>query len=100
VSGSTDRYGTVGAYPWDCEWAAERAAEALCYLGHHYPEGLSNLRALDEHEEAAHRAAMRADREGYLEALRSYMRAGRNEALRRRRHAGVPVDAPAAARGR
>lgn len=62
---------------WDTEWAAERAAEALRYLGTHYPECLENLRALDRHERAAHEAAMRGDRDAYLEALRAYCRAGR-----------------------
>lgn len=78
---------TVAAEPWDSEWAAERAAEALRYLGSNYPEGLENLRVLDEHEEAAHEAARRGDEDAYLEALRSYMRAGRDEALRIRREA-------------
>jgi hypothetical protein len=72
----------VGVEPWDTEWAAERAAEALCYLGTHYPECLEALRVLDEHETAAHEAALLGDREGYLEALRSYMKAGRDESLR------------------
>jgi hypothetical protein len=73
--------------PWDTEWAAQKAAEALRYLGRNYPESLENLRALDEHEEAANEAAMRGDREAYLEALRSYCRAGRDEALRIRQGA-------------
>jgi hypothetical protein len=42
---------------------------------------------LDQHEEAAHEAAMRGDRDAYLEALRCYMKAGRNAALRIRRGA-------------
>jgi hypothetical protein len=73
--------------PWDTEWAAEKAAEALRYLGRNYPECLENLRVLDEHETAAHEAAILGDREGYLEALRCYMKAGRDEALRIRRGA-------------
>jgi hypothetical protein len=77
----------VGVEPWDCEWAAERAAEALRYLGRNYPECLENLRVLDEHETAAHEAALLGDREGCLEALRGYMKAGREEALRIRRDA-------------
>ena len=81
------RDGAVGVEPWDTEWAAERAAEALRYLGRNYPECLENLRALDAHETAAHEAALLGDREGYLEALRGYMRAGRDEALRLRRGA-------------
>jgi hypothetical protein len=34
---------------WDTEWAAEKATEALRYLGRYYPECLENLRVLDEH---------------------------------------------------
>jgi hypothetical protein len=73
--------------PWDTEWATERAAEALRYLGRNYPECLENLRILDEHETAANEAAMRGDRGAYLEAVRAYCRAGRDEALRIRRRA-------------
>jgi hypothetical protein len=68
---------------WDTEWAAVKAAEALRYLGRHYPEGLTSS-ALHEHEDAANRAAVEGDREAYLEALRDYCRAGRAEALRKR----------------
>jgi hypothetical protein len=78
---------TAGAEPWDVEWAAERAAEALRYLGRNYPECLEDLRVLDEHETAAQEAAMRGDREAYLEALRGYMRAGREATLETRRGA-------------
>ena len=82
------RSGAMGAEPWwDMEWAAEKAAEALRYLGRNYPECLENLRVLDENETAAHEAAILGDREGYLEALRGYMKAGRDEALRIRRGA-------------
>jgi hypothetical protein len=77
----------AGAEPWDTEWAEERAAEALRYLGRNYPECLENVRVLDQHEEAAHEAAMRGDRDAYLEALRCYMKAGSNAALRIRRGA-------------
>jgi hypothetical protein len=77
----------AGVEPWDSEWAAEKAAEALRYLGRNYPECLENVRVLDEHETAAHEAAMRGDEVAYLEALRAYCRAGRDEALRIRRGA-------------
>ena len=77
----------MGGEPWDTEWAAEKAAEALRYLGRNYPECLENLRVLHEHEQAAHEAAMRGDEDTFLEALRCYMRAGRDEALRIRRGA-------------
>jgi len=72
---------------WDTEKAAQLAADALRYLGRNFPECLENLRVLDEHEEAAHEAAMAGDRDAYLESLRSYCRAGRDEALRIRRGA-------------
>ena len=84
---SRDRTRAVGAEPWDTEWAAERAAEALRYLGRNFPECLDNLRALEPHEEAANEAAMRGDGDAYLEALRIYCRAGRDEALRIRQGA-------------
>ena len=49
-----------GVEPWDVEWAAELAGEALAYLARYYPEcaGSEDLKA---HEEAAHKAAMAAD---------------------------------------
>jgi hypothetical protein len=72
----------VAVEPWDTEWAAEKAAEALRYLGRNYSECLENLRVLDEHETAANEAAMRGDEGAYLKALRAYTRAGRDEALR------------------
>ncbi len=87
MSAPTDRTRAAGVEPWDTEWAAARAADALRYLGRNYPECLENLRALDEHEETAHRAATAGDREAYLEALRSYCRAGRDAALEIRRGA-------------
>jgi hypothetical protein len=61
---SQDR--AVGAEPWDTEWAAERAAEALRYLGTHYPECLDALRVLDEHETAAHEAALLGETRRYI----------------------------------
>jgi hypothetical protein len=82
----TDRTGVVGVEPWNSEWAAERASEALHYLARNYPKCAAS-EALREHEEAAHEAAMRGDEEAYLEALRSYLLAGRDEALRIRRGA-------------
>lgn len=74
MKASRDR---VGVEPWDVDWAAARAVEALRYLGRNYPECLEALRVLDEHETAAHEAALLGDREGYLEALRGYIKAGR-----------------------
>jgi hypothetical protein len=49
---SQDR--TVGAEPWDTEWAAQKAADALRYLGRNAPEVLENTSVLEPHEEAAH----------------------------------------------
>jgi hypothetical protein len=77
----------VGVEPWNTEWAAQKAAEVLRYLGRNYPECLENLRVLDKAETAAHEAAMRGDQDAYLEAFRCYMRTGRDEALRIRRGA-------------
>jgi hypothetical protein len=73
--------------PWDTEWAAEKAAEALRYLGRNALGILENTSVLEPHEEATYQAAMRGDEVAYLEALRGYMRAGRREALRIRRGA-------------
>jgi hypothetical protein len=78
---------TVGVEPWDVEFAAEHAAAALRYLGRNAPEVLENTSVLEPHEEAAHQAAMRGDEVAYLEALRSYCRAGRDETLRIRQGA-------------
>ena len=84
---SVTKKGSAGDLPpWDTDWAAEKAAEALRYLGN-YPECLENLRVLDRHETAANEAAMRGDQDAFLEALRSFMRAGKGEALRIRRGA-------------
>ena len=71
---------------WDIEWAAERAAEAMRYLAQHYPEASASPE-LHPHQDAAHAAAVAGKREAYLEALRGFMRAGRNEALRVRKEA-------------
>jgi hypothetical protein len=76
----------MGAEPWDTQWAAQKASEALHYLARNYPECAASG-ALREHEEAAYEAAMDADEERYREALRAYCRAGRDEAIRRRREA-------------
>jgi hypothetical protein len=75
--------------PWDTERAAQKAAEALRYLGRNFPECLEKLRvaSLDEHETAVGEAAIRGDEDAYLGALRAYMRAGGDEALRIRRGA-------------
>jgi hypothetical protein len=77
----------IDAEPWDVEWAAEHAAAALRYLGRNAPEVLQNTGVLEPHEEDAHQAAMRGDEAAYLEALRAYMRAGRDEAAGLRRGA-------------
>ena len=78
--------GRKAAEPWDIEKATQLATEALRWLGRNYPECVAS-EVLREHEEAAHEAAMDADEERYREALRAYMRAGRDEALRIRRGA-------------
>ena len=71
---------------WDTEWAAEKASAALRYLADLYPEA-SGSEALHRHQDAAHAAAVAGDEARYLDALRGYMRAGRDEALRVRKGA-------------
>ncbi len=70
----------------DSEWCAVKAAEAMRYLALHYPE-CSGSEALHPHQDAAHAAAVEGDEAAYVEALRSYMRVGRDEALRIRKEA-------------
>jgi hypothetical protein len=76
----------VSAPEWNLEWAATKASEAMRYLAAFYPE-CSGSPKLHPHQDAAHQAAVSGDHEKYLEALRSYMRAGRDEALRIRKEA-------------
>ncbi len=71
---------------WDVEWAAEKASAAMRYLADFYPECAAS-ESLHAHLEAAHKAAVAGNREAYLEALRGYMRAGRDVALRARKGA-------------
>jgi hypothetical protein len=73
--------------PWDTDKAAQLAADALRYLGRNAPAVLENMSVLEPHEEGAHQAPMRCDEVAYLEAVRAYCRAGRDEALRIRRGA-------------
>ena len=49
-----------GVEPWDVEWAAELAGDALAYLARHYPECAAS-EVLREHEEVANEAAMDGD---------------------------------------
>jgi hypothetical protein len=72
--------------PWDTEWAAGLASEALRWLGRNYPE-CAGPEVLKAPEKAAYEAAVDADEVRYREALRNYMRAGRDEALRIRKGA-------------
>jgi len=80
----SDRAGTLGAEPWDEGWVHEQAVKALGWLAKNYPE-CSGAEGLREYDKAADEAA--GDHEAYLEALRAYCRAGRDEALRIRRGA-------------
>jgi hypothetical protein len=50
----------VGVEPWNVEWAAELAGEALAYLAHHFPECAAS-EALRPYEEAAHEASTDGD---------------------------------------
>ena len=74
------------AASWNVEWAGERASEALKFLAEHYPES-SGSPELHPHQDAAHDAAVAGDEARFIEALRGFMRAGRNEALRVRKEA-------------
>jgi hypothetical protein len=76
----------VSVSGWDVEWAATKASEAMRYLAAFYPE-CSGFPKLHLHQDAAHEAAVSGDREKCLEALRSYMRARRYEAMRIRKEA-------------
>ena len=71
---------------WDIAWASQRAAEAMRYLAANYPE-CSGAPELHPHQDAAHESAIEGDEEAYLEALRTFMRAGRAVALRARKGA-------------
>jgi hypothetical protein len=69
---------------WDISWAATKAGEAMHYLAQHYPESAGSLE-LHPHQDAAREASVVEYWEAYLEALRGYMRVGRDEALRIRK---------------
>jgi hypothetical protein len=71
---------------WSLAWALQKAAQAIHYLAHNYPE-CGGLEALDSYHDAVREAAIAKDRGAYQEALREYMRAGRREALAIRRGA-------------
>ena len=71
---------------WDASWAGERVSEAMHYLAEHYPESAASPE-LHPHQDAAHDAAVAEDEGRYLDALRGYMRAGRDAALRVRKGA-------------
>jgi hypothetical protein len=71
---------------WDEEHAAKLAAEALNWLAEWFPE-CSGTPALRTPTEAADAAAAAGEHARYREALRSFCRAGRDEALRIRRGA-------------
>jgi hypothetical protein len=67
----------------DNEWCAVKAAETMRYLALHYPE-CSGAVELHPHQDAAHEAAVKGNRDAYLQALRRYMRAGRGVAVQAR----------------
>jgi hypothetical protein len=71
---------------WDTEWAAEKASATMRYPADFHPEA-SGSEALHRHQDAAHAAAVAGDEARYLDVLRGYMRAGREEALRVRKGA-------------
>ena len=69
---------------WSQRLADERAVQAVRYLAENYPE-CGGTEALDPYHEAVHETAVREDWDGYEDALRNYMRAGRRVALAIRR---------------
>ena len=76
-----------GASPrvlWSQKLADERAGQAVRYLAENYPE-CGGIGALGPYQDAVNEAAAREDWDGYEEALRNYMRAGRSVALAIRR---------------
>jgi len=69
---------------WSQESAYEKAVQAVRYLAENYPE-CGGTEALDPYHDAVHEVAAREDWDGYVDALRNYMRAGRRAALAIRR---------------
>ena len=69
---------------WSLKSAYERAVQAVRYLAENYPE-CGGIESLDPYHDAVHEAAVREDWDGYEDALRNYMRAGRSAALAIRR---------------
>ena len=69
------------AVEWDTQRASELAREAYRYLVKTMPRD-ANLDVLAPHEDAALEAQRAGDWQGYEEALREMMRAGKREALR------------------
>jgi hypothetical protein len=65
---------------WSQKSAYERAVQAVRYLAESNPE-CGGIEALDPYHDAVHEAAAREDWDGYMDALRNYMRAGRRAAL-------------------
>jgi hypothetical protein len=56
------------------------------YLARNFPK-CAGAPELHPHQDGAHLAAVAGDRDGYLEALRAFMRAGRRVALGIRKEA-------------
>ena len=76
----------MSAPAWDFGWAGERASEAMRYLALNCPASAGAVE-LHPHQDEAHAAAVAGDRGRYLEALRSYVRAGQDVERRARRRA-------------
>ncbi len=64
----------------ESESAYESAVQAVRYLAESNPE-CGGSEALDPYHDAVTEAATREDWDGYVDALRNYMRAGRRVAL-------------------